>query len=134
MSSIFNHSIGHTGVRYITADSDGHRVTFTATASGLEFAPSASDITLEQLEPRVALMAARYARRVWPVSFRPMFEFAGGEVQGNALRFATNAEAYGNAQDKFMAWTMPENFHVEKSLDPVNYTWSQDGGTVEVAK
>jgi hypothetical protein len=115
--------------RYVAADIGQVRIVFTYTADGLEFQPTLSDVHLDGLPPSVALEAARFARRECPVTFRPMFEFAGGEVQGNALRFATNAEAYGNAQDKFMEWTMPENFHVEKSLDPVNYTWSQNEGT-----
>ena len=106
------------------------------------------------------------------VTFRPMFEFASGELEayhqatgraffkivgngavrfslagtaivGNALRFATHAEAYGNARHKFRfrrgiptsgpgRHIMPLNFSVEKSLDAVNYKWSENEGTVAI--
>ena len=69
-----------------------------------------------------------------PISFRPMFEFASGEVVGNSMRFATSAEALGNARDKFMVWTMPTGYHAEQCSDPVNYHWSENGGTVAVSK
>ena len=55
------------------------------------------------------------------MSYRPMFEFSGGEVQGNSKRFATEFEAKDSAQARFMAWTMPTGFHVIESDDPVNY-------------
>ena len=55
------------------------------------------------------------------MSHRPMFEFPGGEVAGNAQRFATEEEAKQSAHDRFMYWTMPTGYHVVESADPVNY-------------
>jgi hypothetical protein len=50
-----------------------------------------------------------------------MFEFAGGEVAGNAQRFATEWEATESAKTRFMVWTMPTGYHVIETDDPVNY-------------
>ena len=54
-------------------------------------------------------------------SYRPMFEFATGEVVGNAQRFATRAEAEASALARFMNWTQPTGYRVETSDDPVSY-------------
>jgi len=59
-----------------------------------------------------------------------MFEFPGGEVQGNAQRFATSEEAHMSAQNRFMSWTMPVGFHVDKSTDSVNYKWDKAKGDI----
>lgn len=62
------HSTGRTGIRYVTADINEARVTFTVTSTGLQFEPDVSDIninTLTRLYPSVPLKAARYSRRVF---------------------------------------------------------------------
>jgi len=64
------------------------------------------------------------------MSFRPMFEFGPNETQGNAQRFATEAEALASAQARFMVWTMPTGYHVVESADPVNYKF--DGKDVSI--
>jgi len=55
------------------------------------------------------------------MSYRPMFEFAGGETAGNAQRFAAEWEARESAKARFMVWTMPTGYHVLETDDPVNY-------------
>jgi len=58
------------------------------------------------------------------LSYRPMFEFTGGEIAGNAQRFATEAEALSSAMARFQVWTMPVGYSVEPSADPVNYKFT----------
>ena len=144
--------------RYVTAYIGLVRITFTYTAEGLQFQESLSGCPGKDLPAKVALEAARFARRKCAVTFRPMFEFAGGEIVGNgavrvslagtaivgnALRFATHAEAYGHARHKFRfrrgiptsgpgRHYMPLNFSVEKSLDAVNFKWCENEGTVAI--
>ena len=55
------------------------------------------------------------------MSYRPIFEFEGGETVGNGQRFATEQEAAESAAARFMIWTQPTGHHVEASDDPVNY-------------
>jgi hypothetical protein len=130
----FKHSIGITGVRYITADIDGHRVAFVASPDGLTFAPDVSDLALNELHPGHALEAARYARKVWPIAWRPMFEFANGEVQGNGCVYASKTESDGAALDKYRAWFQPTGWFSQKTWDAVNYTWSENGGNKFIKK
>ena len=66
------------------------------------------------------------------MSFKPMFEFTNGEVQTNAQRFATEAEALSSAQARFMVWMMPTAFHVEPSDDPVTYRWDDKEGDISI--
>lgn len=66
------------------------------------------------------------------MSFRPMMEFSNESPKGNALRFATHAEAWGSANDLLMRWTIPVGCHVDESDDPVSHVWT-DAGTVSVA-
>tara|TARA_R110002126_G_scaffold5703_3_gene30573 strand:+ start:82 stop:324 length:243 start_codon:yes stop_codon:yes gene_type:complete len=66
-----SHSISPTGIKYISNDMVApirRRITFTLKNAGLEFEPSVSDITLDDLgrNPSIALEAARYARKVFP--------------------------------------------------------------------
>ena len=61
-----------------------------------------------------------------------MFEFTGGEIAGNAQRFATEPEALASAADRFAVWTMPTGYHVEESADPVNYQWDDVAGDVHL--
>ncbi len=55
------------------------------------------------------------------MSYRPMFSFPGGELAGNAQRFATRGEAEASAEARFMVWMAPGGWVVETSTDPVNY-------------
>ena len=55
------------------------------------------------------------------MSYRPMFEFTGGEVVGNTQRFATEQEATESASARYMVWTQPTGYHVLETDDPVNY-------------
>lgn len=55
-----------------------------------------------------------------------------GKWVGNALRFATHAEAEANVLNLAMRWTMVRDTRVVESADPVNYAW-QDGRLVAVA-
>ena len=54
------------------------------------------------------------------MSFKPEF-CVGGEWSQNAVRFATREEAERNAQALFMSWTVPSEWRVTESTDPVNY-------------
>lgn len=56
------------------------------------------------------------------MSFKPEF-CVSGKWCDNALRFATEQEARDNAQALFMRWTMPSEWRVTESPDPVNYTY-----------
>ena len=67
-----------------------------------------------------------------PKSFAPMFEFASGEVYGNAQRFATREEAENSARARFMVWTMPTGYHVEPSDDAPSYRWDDSAGDVRL--
>lgn len=44
-----------------------------------------------------------------------------GKWYGNALRFATEAEADAYAADLAMRWTLVRDIRVVESADPVNY-------------
>jgi hypothetical protein len=57
------------------------------------------------------------------MSFRPMFHFDGGEVTGNSLYFATRAEAEASAYDKFQVWTLPHDWSVMETNDPVSHAY-----------
>ena len=54
-------------------------------------------------------------------SYRPMFVFGTGERAGNDQRFATREEALSSAKARFQVWTMPSDYGVDESEDPVNY-------------
>lgn len=64
------------------------------------------------------------------MSWKPEFQI-GDQWCGNAVRFATKDEAECNARAKFMVWTMPKDYRVVESDDPVNYRWV-DGQLEEV--
>ena len=64
-------------------------------------------------------------------SWKPVFHFTGGETAGNSQRFATKVEAEQSAAARFMVWTMPEGYGVERTADPVNYRF--DGETGDIA-
>jgi hypothetical protein len=46
-----------------------------------------------------------------------------GKWCGNALRFATRAEAEANVLDLAMRWTSVRDTRVVESDEPVNYAW-----------
>lgn len=54
------------------------------------------------------------------MSFKPEFQVQGAWYD-NAQRFATADEAKETAQARFMVWTMPTDYRVTESPDPVNY-------------
>ena len=78
------------------------------------------------------MLARIMKRNRKPLSFAPMFEFPGGEVQGNAQRFATRMEAEKSAAARFASWTMPTGYHVVESFDPINYRYSYQDGDVSI--
>ncbi len=53
-------------------------------------------------------------------SWKPEF-LVQGEWCSNAQRFATSAEAWESAHTRFLVWTMPSDYRVSESDDPVNY-------------
>lgn len=58
------------------------------------------------------------------MSYKPAFFFHGQtEPSLNGQAFATYDEAYASAQARFSVWTMPSDFGVVESDEPVNYTW-----------
>ena len=46
-----------------------------------------------------------------------------GQWYGNAVRFATEAEAQAWVLDRMMRWTAVRDTRVVESEDPVNYSW-----------
>lgn len=64
------------------------------------------------------------------MSYKPYFEFPGGEWGTNAQAFATKQEAEKSAQARFMVWTMPIGFEARESDEPVNYHWDEERGDV----
>lgn len=65
------------------------------------------------------------------MSYRPMVS-TGGAFAGNALRFATRAEAEASAHDLAMRWTLVEAFRVDESEDPINCEWDPVAGNVHL--
>ena len=56
------------------------------------------------------------------MSYKPeVCTSADGKFNGNALRFATAAEAGIYAADLAMRWTLVRDIRVVESTDPVNY-------------
>lgn len=54
------------------------------------------------------------------MSFKPEF-LVDGNWYGNAQRFATEQEARESANERFSRWTVPTDYRVTESTDPVNY-------------
>lgn len=48
---------------------------------------------------------------------------SGGKWAGNALRFATKAEAEANVVNLALRWRAVHDWRVVESEDPVNYRW-----------
>ena len=65
-------------------------------------------------------------------SFKPeVIADNSGTWCGNALRFATRAEAEANVVDLMRRWMLVRDTRVVESDDPVNYAWV-DGALVDV--
>lgn len=65
------------------------------------------------------------------MSYKPAFIFAGqAEPSTNGQAFATYQEAFASAEARFRAWTMPTDFAVITSDEPVNYVWDVERGDV----
>ncbi len=58
--------------------------------------------------------------------------FVDGGWSGNALRFATEAEAEAWGRDLLMRWFVPSDSRAVPSTDPVNYRRRDDGMIEEV--
>lgn len=57
-------------------------------------------------------------------SFKPEVSTDGGDsFAGNALRFATEAEAQAYVDDLACRWMLVTDRRVATSDDPVNYVW-----------
>lgn len=56
-----------------------------------------------------------------------------GEWCGNALRFATKAEAEANVESLKSRWVLVRDTRVVESEDPVNYKW-ENGRLVDVPR
>ncbi len=58
------------------------------------------------------------------MSWKPEFQTDDtGKWYDNALRFATEEEAWSNAADLFSRWKLVRQFRAIESDDPVNYRW-----------
>lgn len=59
------------------------------------------------------------------MSFKPMVKVIGeAGFHGNAVRFVTKEEGAAYAEDLMMRWTRVEEWRVDESDDPVNYTFA----------
>jgi hypothetical protein len=54
----------------------------------------------------------------------------GREWAGNALRFATHAEAEQSARELMSRWFMPSDYRVDEVEDEVNYGFDPERGNV----
>ena len=58
------------------------------------------------------------------MSFKPQVQTdSSGKWYGNALAFATEAEALDNAADLMGRWMLVRDYRVIASDEPVNYTY-----------
>jgi hypothetical protein len=62
------------------------------------------------------------------MSYKPVFVMDDGERASNAQRFKTEEEALLAAFARFRVWTMPVDYGVDESSDPVNYRWDENLG------
>jgi hypothetical protein len=56
----------------------------------------------------------------------------GSEWVGNALRFATYAEAEASARELMSRWYMPSDYRVDEVSDDVNYAFDAERGNVRL--
>lgn len=62
------------------------------------------------------------------MSYKPEVKTIGdARWYGNALRFASEAEAAGNVANLADRWLLVEDTRVVESDDPVNYKWTENG-------
>jgi hypothetical protein len=62
-------------------------------------------------------------------SWKPEVQVNGDDIwAGNALRFATEAEAQKSVKDLEMRWLLVTATRVTESDDPVNYKWVDGEG------
>jgi hypothetical protein len=67
------------------------------------------------------------------MSYKPEVQTNGRpEWNGNALRFATEAEAQANVLDLMSRWMLVTDTRVVESSDPVNWAWVD--GKLEAVK
>lgn len=67
------------------------------------------------------------------MSFKPEVKILGEDAWvGNALRFATQAEAQANVEALRQNWMMVGDVRVIESDDPVNYRWETGVGLVAI--
>jgi hypothetical protein len=67
------------------------------------------------------------------MSYKPEVQTSGRpEWNGNALRFATEAEALANVANLANRWMLVTDTRVVESSDPVNYAWVD--GELEAVK
>lgn len=57
------------------------------------------------------------------MSYKPVFIFENNERCTNGQAFATKEEARLSAAARFQRWTMPLDYDVESSNEPVNYRY-----------
>jgi hypothetical protein len=67
------------------------------------------------------------------MNFRPMVNVGRGEWVGNALVFATHAEALANVMDLMSRWMQVVDTRVDETSAPVNYSWV-DGRLVRIGE
>ena len=97
------------------------------------------NVEVFHVEPPLIVLDTEAARaispglRVTPISYAPeVIADDSGKWVGNALRFATKAEAEANVADLFSRWMLVKETRVTESSDPVNYAWVN--GRLEMAK
>jgi len=61
------------------------------------------------------------------MSYKAEMHTAPEEWTTNALRFETVEEADSYGFDLIMRWTVPDDFRVAESDEPVNYQWTDKG-------
>lgn len=62
-------------------------------------------------------------------SYKPIF-YVDTVWCDNQQRFATHDEAKKSAASRFSRWTVPTNYGVAQSTDPVNTRWDDEEGDV----
>lgn len=67
------------------------------------------------------------------MNYKPGFILPGQDEPGlNAQVFATYEEAKKSAEMRFRRWTMPTDYCVVETEEPVNYRWDDELGDVPV--
>lgn len=80
--------------------------------------------TIEEMQAEMAYAAKVVERDFRPKSWKPEVQ-TGSDPKwyGNALRFATKAEAEASANDLAGRWMLVQDWRAVESDDPVNYKW-----------